>query len=59
MNAFDLNTDIKQFGRRMKCKVYFSQVGEKENADSDRVTHFNFKLVWTPDVANPALDPFI
>ena len=59
INKFELISDIKEFGRRMKCKVYFDQTGEKENMDFDKVTRFKVKSLWTPDIDNPTLDLFL
>lgn len=59
INRFELIKDISEFGRKMKCRAYFSQFGGSEQKRSERETRFKAKSSWVPDKVDPALELFL
>ena len=57
INRFELNKDLHEFARRMKCKAYLRKYGEGSLDRKDM--RFKCKSKWMPDVVDPALSLFL
>ena len=56
MNKFELVKDLRELGRRIKCKAAFHEKGDKEYARSDKRTHFWEQSSSIPNEVDPALE---
>lgn len=56
INRFALAKDNSEFGRKMRCRAYFSWMSATEHDDFDKQNRFKRKSTWNPNRVDPVLE---
>ena len=58
LDNISIRNDIKEFGRKLKCRAYIHLAGGGSGQQSSRLGAFR-KSSWTPDVVDPSVDFYL